>query len=345
MSDADDTRAVRSYWIEIVLLAVVAAVSYLVIPLIGLLLFLAPLQALLVRRGITAFGYGAALFGIAVVSFRLLTGWAGVPDQLASGLMRGEVLILILLVGGLYAVASLRFGRYRVLYRLLGATAAAGVITAPLIGGFLESAVAAAESFLLSWAQSTSASLGEELGDDALTGAHAMAEEFRAATPVVLRTYLVCYFGFLTFQWWVGTTIGARSARLPSPLRPITQFRAPDRLIWVLVASLAVAIMDSIGALDQTGLEPLAAAAWNAGLVAAFVFGIQGVAITRAFGVRYGRSGAATGLLIVVLVASLFSDLRLLLIIPAFGASEIWIPYRQRLQAGDSERDDDVERP
>lgn len=345
MSDADDTRAVRSYWIEIVLLAVVAAVSYLVIPLIGLLLFLAPLQALLVRRGITAFGYGAALFGIAVVSFRLLTGWAGVPDQLASGLMRGEVLILILLVGGLYAVASPRFGRYRVLYRLLGATAAAGVITAPLIGGFLESAAAAAESFLLSWAQSTSASLGEELGDDALTGAHAMAEAFRAATPGVLRTYLVCYFAFLTFQWWVGTTIGARSARLPSPLRPVTQFRAPDRLIWVLVASLAVVILDRAGALDQTGLELVAAAAWNAGLVAAFVFGIQGVAITRAFGARYGRSGAATGLLLLVLVAGLFSELWLLLIISAFGASEIWIPYRQRLQAGDSERDDDVERP
>ena len=345
MSDADDARAVRSYWIEIVLLAVIAAISYLVIPLIGPLFCLVPLQALLVRRGVTAFGYGAALFGIAAVSFRLLTGWAGVPEQVAAGLMRGEAVVLILLIGGLYAVASPRFGRYRVLYRLLGATAAAGVITGPLIGGFLQNASAAAESFLMSWAQTTSASLGEELGDDALTGARAMADAFRAATPGVLRVYLVCYFGFLTFQWWVGTAIGARSARLPSPLRPVTQFRAPDQLVWMLVASLAVVVLDLAGALDRTGLEPLAAVAWNAGLVAAFVFGMQGVAVVRAFGAWYRRTGAATGLLILLVAVGLFAETWLLLIIPAFGASEIWIPYRQRLQAGESERDDDIERP
>ncbi len=346
MSDADDARAVRSYWIEVVLLAVVASISYLVIPLIGPLFCLVPLQALLVRRGNAAFGYGAALFGIAAVSFRLLTGWAGLPDQIASGLMRAEVVALILLVGGLYAIASPRLGRYRALYRLIGATAAAGVVTAPLIGGFLETAGIAAESFLMNWAQSTSASLGEELAADALTGARTMAAAFRETTPGILRSYLLIYFAFLTAQWWIGTTIGARSARMPTPLRPITQFRAPDRLIWMLVASLAVVVLDRTGALNQTGLEMLAAVAWNAGLVAACVFGIQGIAIIRAFGARYGHSGTTTGLVIgVLLIIGLFATSWLLLIISAFGASEIWIPYRQRLQAGDSERDDDLYRP
>lgn len=342
MSDADDTRAVRSYWIEVVLLAVVSSISYLVIPLIGPLFCLVPLQALLVRRGIAAFGYGAALFGIAAVSFRLLTGWAGLPDQIASGLMRAEFVILVLLVGGLYALASPRLGGYRVLYRLLGATAAAGVITAPLIGGFLQTAGAAAESFLMTWAQSTAASIGDEMAADALTGAQNMAAAFRDTAPGIKRSYLLVYFAFLTAQWWIGTTIGARSARMPTPLRPITQFRAPDRLIWMLVAGLAVVFLDRTGALDRTGLELLAAVAWNAGLVAAFVFGIQGIAIIRTFGARYGHSGATTGLVIGVLLAiGLFATSWLLLIISAFGASEIWIPYRQRLQEGGSERDDD----
>lgn len=347
MSDADDARAVRSYWIEVVLLAVVATISYLVIPLIGPLFCLVPLQALLVRRGIAAFGYGAALFGIAAVSFRLLTGLAGLPDQIAAGLMRAEVVVLILLIGGLYAIASPRFGQYRVLYRLIGATAAAGVVTAPLMGGFLEIAGTAAESILLNWAQSTSASLGEELAADTVNGARAMAASFREMTPGILRSYLLIHFVFLTAQWWIGTSVGARSARMPSPLRPVTQFRAPDRLVWVLVGSLAVVALDQTGAFDGTGrLELFAAVAWNAGLVAAFVFGIQGIAIIRAFGARYGHSGTTTGLVIgVLLIIGVFALSWLLLIIAAFGASEIWVPYRQRLQAGGSDRDDDDERP
>ena len=60
MSEFDEARATRSYWIEVILLSVASAMGYLVIPLIGSLLFLVPLQVLLVRRGITAFGYGAA---------------------------------------------------------------------------------------------------------------------------------------------------------------------------------------------------------------------------------------------------------------------------------------------
>ena len=102
MSEVDETRAARSYWIEVILLAVAASVSYLVLPLLGPLLCLVPLQALLIRRGIAAFGYAAALFGIAAVSFRLLTGWGDLPEQIGDGLMRAEILVLILTVGGLY---------------------------------------------------------------------------------------------------------------------------------------------------------------------------------------------------------------------------------------------------
>jgi hypothetical protein len=346
MSEVDETRAARSYWIEVILLAVVASVSYLVLPLIGPLFCLVPLQALLVRRGITAFGYAAALFGIAAVSFRLLTGWGELPEQIAGGLMRAEVLVLILAVGGLYVLASPRFTRYRILYRLLGATVAAGVATAPLMAGFLETASQAAESFLMTWARSASTSLGDELATDAVTAARNMAESFREATPGLLRSYLLIYCVFLTSQWWIGTAVGARSARMPSPLRRVTEFHAPDHLVWVLVGGLAVVALDQTGALERAGLELLAAIGWNAVLVMAFVFGIQGVAIMRVFAGRYGQSGRTISLLIgVMLIIGLFALPWLLLIISAFGASEIWVHYRQRLQAGGSERDDDADRP
>lgn len=346
MSEVDETRAARSYWIEVILLAVAASVSYLVLPLFGPLLCLVPLQALLVRRGITAFGYAAALFGIAAVSFRLLTGWGDLPDQIADGLMRAEILVLILTVGGLYVLASARFSQYRVLYRLLGATVAAGVATMPLMAGFLETASLAAESFLMNWANSASMSLGDELATDAIAAARSMADTFREAAPGILRSYLLIYFVFLTSQWWIGTAVGARSARMPSPLRPVTEFHAPDHLVWVLVGGLAVVAIDQTGALGNAGLELLAAIGWNAVLVMAFVFGIQGIAIMRVFAGRYGQSGTTTSLLIgVMLIIGLFALPWLLLIISAFGASEIWVHYRQRLQAGGSDSEDDTDRP
>lgn len=346
MSEVDETRSARSYWIEVTLLAVTASVSYLVLPLFGPLFCLVPLQALLVRRGITAFGYAAALFGIAAVSFRVLTGWGELPEQIAAGLMRAEVLVLILAVGGLYVLASPRFRQYRVLYRLIGATVAAGVATMPLMAGFLETASQAAESFLMNWAYSASSSLGEEIGTDAVTAARNMADSFREATPGMLRSYLLIYFVFLTSQWWIGTAVGSRSARMPSPLRPVTKFHAPDHLVWVLAGGLAVVALDQTGALGQAGLELLAAIGWNALLVMAFLFGIQGVAIMRAFASRYGQSGTTTSLLIgVMLIIGLFAMPWLLLIVSAFGASEIWVHYRQRLQARGSEPEDDADRP
>lgn len=346
MSEVDDARVARSYWIEVILIAVASAVSYLVIPLIGPLFCLVPLQVLLMRRGIAAFGYATALFGIAAVSFRLLTGWGELPEQIASSLMRAEILVLILSVGGLYVLASPRFGQYRVLYRLIGATVAAGVATMPLMGGFLETASQAAESFLMNWANTAPASLRDELATDAVPVARNMAETFRAAAPGMLRSYLLIYFVFLTSQWWIGTAVGARSARMPSPLRPVTQFQAPDRLVWVLVGGLALVAVDQTGALDQSGLELLAAIGWNAVLVTAFVFGIQGIAIIRTFAARHGQSGRTTGLLIgVMLIIGLFALQWLLLIISAFGASEIWVHYRQRLQAGGSDREDNADRP
>ena len=347
MSEVDEARAARSYWIEVILLAVAAAVSYLVVPLVGPLLFLVPLQALLVRRGITAFGYGVAMFGIAAVSFRLLSGWGfELSDQIAGGLLRAELLVLVLLVGGLYVLASGRFRQYRVLYRLLGATVAAGVATLPLMSAFLETASRAAESFLMNWAQSASVPMGDELAADAVVGARTMADSFRAATPGILRSYLLLYFVFLSAQWWIGTTVGARSARMPSPLRPVVQFHAPEQLIWVLLGGLGIIALDQIDVLDQAGLELLAALGWNAVLVVAFVFGIQGISVMRVFAARQRLTGMTTGLLIgIMLIIGLFAIPWLLLIISAFGVSEIWVHYRQRLQAGGSERDDDADRP
>lgn len=344
MSEFDEARTSRSYWIEVILLSVGSAMGYLV-PLIGPLLFLVPLQVLLVRRGITAFGYGAALFGLAAVSFRLLSGWGfELSDKISSSLMRAEILQLSLLVVGLYVLASERFRRYRVIYRLIGATFAVGIITAPLMDSFMETFSQAAESLLVNFALSESTSMVDGVFAEPMVGAQAVASWTTALTSGVLRSYLLIYFVFLASQWWIGTAVGARSARMPSPLQPLTRFHAPEQLVWVLAGGLIIIALDMTKMLDQMGLEILAAFGWNAALVIAFVFGVQGVSIIRMLADRQGLSKMTSGLLIgVILIIGLFAMTWLLFIICALGVSEIWVHYRRRLSAGGSEPEDDVE--
>jgi hypothetical protein len=337
MSEVDKERAARSYWIEVILLAVAAAVSYLVIPLFGQLFFLVPLQALLVRQGIKAFGYGAALFAIAAISFRLMNGWAfELPSQFTGDLLRAEIVELTLLIGGLYVIGSERFRQYRILYRLLGCTVAAGIATAPLMGAFLETFNEIIKWFFTNISESATIALGDQGALD--------LDAISLVKPIILKSYLFAYFVFLTSQWWIGTKAAARSMKMRPPIGPLTRFHAPDQLIWVLVIGLTLILIDSSKLLDETGLNFLAAAGWNAVLIIAFVFGLQGISIMRVFAARRGFSSVTTGLLIGTMLFISFLQMQwLLLMISALGVSEIWVHYRQRLLTNKPENSDNVE--
>ena len=337
MSEIDRERAARSYWVEVILLAVAAAVSYLVVPLFGQLFFLVPLQALLVRQGIKAFGYGAALFAIAAISFRLVNGWTfELPAQFTGDLLRAEIVELSLFIGGLYVLASERFRQYRMLYRLIGCTIAAGIVTAPLMGAFLDTFSQIVKWFFTNMSQEAAAALGDQGTLD--------LDTIELFNPLILKSYLFAYFAFLASQWWIGTIAGARSMRMRPPIGPLTRFHAPEQLIWVLVISLVLILLDRSEILDKTGLNFLAAAGWNAALITAFVFGVQGISIMRAFAARRGFSRVTTGLLIGTMLFIGFLQMQwLLLMISALGVSEIWVHYRQRLLTNRPENSDNVE--
>ena len=214
------------------------------------------------------------------------------------------------------------------------------------MASFLETAGQAAESLLMNWAASSPNPLGDGQPLDSITIAQTTADAFRNATPAVLRSYLLIYFVFLTSQWWIGSALGARTARLPSPLRPVANFRVPDRLIWVLLTGLALVALDQTGVLDQPGPDVLAAIGGNGVLIVAFLFGLQGIGIVSVFAGRHGRSSRTTNMMIgVILVIGLFALPWLLLIISAFGASEIWVHYRQRLQSGGLDSGENADRP
>ena len=132
--------------------------------------------------------------------------------------------------------------------------------------------------------------------------------------------------------------------KMRAPIGPLTRFHAPDQLIWVLVIGLTLILIDSSKLLDETGLNFLAAAGWNAVLIIAFVFGLQGISIMRVFAARRGFSSVTTGLLIGTMLFISFLQMQwLLLMISALGVSEIWVHYRQRLLTNKPENSDNVE--
>jgi hypothetical protein len=301
---------------------------------VGLPFFLVPLQVLRVRKGGKAFLLGSCVSLLATLGVRLaLSGQALGPAGVSFLLL--ELALLLSLLGGLAWIQlpelSGRPGRLpggRVA-RLLTAAAAAGLASIPLIL-YLRNSEAFNEA-LRDVFTSLSGVLNQMLGQglDLRPGEQLFKpEQLQAMTGEILfRSYLADFFLLLTFSWWAGSLIGARSAGRKSSVTRLQDFRLPDGYVWPLIGSLALLLLGLLVPMGGVGI-----AAWNLALIMLFLYGLVGLGILRFLLRRAGapaglRVGVALALGILALIPRI--NLALAILIPGLGVSETWIKYRR----------------
>ncbi len=297
-------------------------------------LFLVPLQIVRMRKGGNAFLLASAVALLATFGVRLaLSGRTLGPASRPFLLL--ELVMLLCLVGGLAWIqlpelsgrpARLPGGRAA---RLLMAAAAAGLVSVPLILYLQASEAfgAAVRQIFATLAgmlnQVTAQGLDLKPGEQLIK-----PEQLQAMVgAMLLRSYLADYVLLLAFSWWAGSLIGARSARRPSGVTRLQDFRLPEGYVWPLIGSLALV---GLGQLVPTGAVDFAA--WNLALIMLFLYGLVGLGILRFLLARAGTPGGLWVGLVLMLVILAFIprvNLAMAILIPGLGVSETWIKYRR----------------
>lgn len=330
--------------IEILIFAAVSTLLYRLG--MGPILFLVPLQVLYTRRGKKSFGWAAALTLVLIIVIgaalarRWSTGEALTSATVISLQMPSlvfELTVGALMIGGLALIQlpemtpQLRLPRYPRVTRLVLATAITGILSVPTILYLTgnEAFFTNIEEFFTVLAESTNSAIIGTQSEALPIAAQPIQTEslLRFIGMVLRRTYLFYYFLILTFGWWLGTIIGARSMGRHPGLTRVADFKLPDRYVWPLIASLALVVLNLI-----VPLEPLEVLAWNALLIFAFLYGISGLGIIRfllsKLKVRPGiRWLVIIGIIILAMTPRI--GIAVLILIPGLGVSEVWLKYRR----------------
>jgi hypothetical protein len=315
-------------WAEILGFAVIAIILYIT----GFLTFLfaVPLQMLMIKRGYRAYLMSSFAVLVAVIISALVNTRLMENEELKQMLIFIELLFPVMLMAGIFAMNLESPYHLRKLYLLLGVTGAVGLVSIPIIYWLLQS-----EVFMTAMRDQVEYILSALYGspEAAETGMNggmlgrifnpeAMMETLK---EVVLRNYLFSFFLLLTLNWRVGYGLGLRSRG--ERAAGLKNFFLPDKMVWILLLAWAGILGDIF-----FGVGPLGYFVWNVGLIFLFLYGLQGMGIVQHVLSRGDMTRGLQLFIIVMIIVVLFIPfLNILLIIgiPIFGISEIWIKYRQ----------------
>ena len=315
-------------WIETVALGLVAA--FLFQSGLLLLLFLVPLQFLWVKRGPNSFFVAAGVTVAGVLGTKIVQAARLTAEQVDYVLLFADMLLPVALVAGLYIMNFARpIAGYKLgsLYRLLVATAAGFIVTAPLV-------------FYMSRLDVVSTAVGEQLQmlDTMLGGAGTgsaanesvfATEEARGfltqlAVDVFYGTYVSGIAMVVALDWYVGHRIARKYSERTPEARSI---RVPAGLVWPFVVGLGLSALTLV-----VELGFLKYVIWNATIVLGLIYAVQGWAIARHLLARFNVSRGLQFVLVVVAVMVLFVpgvNLLIVLGLPGLGLSETWIRYNR----------------
>jgi hypothetical protein len=313
----------------------------------GPLLFLVPLQVLYIRRGKRSFGLAAilSLILILAVGFLLTRRWstgAASPSAATLALQMPstvfELTVLVLLTGGLALIQlpemnpDLGLPRYPRVTRLALATGIAALLSVPTILYLAgnEDFTNSIHEFITTLVQATNNAITNAQTETLPgTGRPIQAGELLRFLNILLRrTYLFYYFLILTFSWWLGTIIGARSIGKHPGLTRIVDFKLPDRFVWPLIASLALVVLNLF-----VPAEPLEILGWNGLLIFVFLYGVSGLVIIRFLLKKLNVRPGVRWLLIIGIVILAMTPrigIAVLILVPGLGVSEVWLKYRRQ---------------
>ncbi len=288
--------------------------------------FLVPIQIVRVRHGFR-YGIAAGLAGLAtVVSFKLYQ--AARLDLFATypTLLMADLVVPVLLIGGLLLIDAEGVPLSRRLYKFLAAVGITGLLGLPF---FLNPRTGDLLRSLVELHLSAAGIIAE---GDALLAAQ-LDLILDRVTDVVRNTFLLGYCAVLASNWYMGTVLGMRTLGRPEGFPELRRFFLPVSLVWYLVGALAVALMARI-----LEAESIGHIAWNVVSVVAFLYALQGVGILWYLMARAGsppmlRMMVPAMLAILVFVPGL--NLVVLFGLPGLGVSETWIQYKRGLEQED----------
>lgn len=338
--------------IEILIFAAVSTLLYRLG--MGPILFLIPLQVLYVRRGKKSFGWAALLTLGLILAVGLLLARRLPMSGLSAAAMSGgapagfglsqaapflflDMAVAVLLIGGLVLVQlpelspELQLPRLPRVTRHMIATGIAGVLFIPVILYLRSNEIftEGVREFVGAWFEGMNRAIGASAPEGLQPGVQPIqtAALLEIINTVLLRSFLFSYFLMLSFSWWLGTIIGARSMGKHPGLTKIADFKLPDRYVWPLIASLALVVLNLF-----VPAEPLAIPAWNALLILVFLYGVSGLGIIR-FLLRKLKVRPGVRWLLIVAIVILAMTPRIgivvLILVPGLGVSEVWLKYRR----------------
>jgi hypothetical protein len=223
-------------------------------------------------------------------------------------------------------------------YRLLIATAAAGLLSIPLIAYF------SSNEELQQVIQYQFEVLADLLSQGTLEGettetVPATAEELmNYIKNIFLSSYLFSYALMLAASWAAGKYIGMRSKGWTGRLGLIRNFSLKDTFIWPLLVSWSIVLISRF-----TDLGFLQYIAFNSGFIFLFFFGIQGLAVAGVLMDRYQISrGLRIGLAVLMIIMLFLPGVNWVVLIglPGVGVSEIWVKYRRNEGEVDKDESD-----
>ncbi|MFP4431416.1 MAG: DUF2232 domain-containing protein [Spirochaetaceae bacterium] len=285
--------------------------------------FLVPVQIVRVRHG-QSFGVISGAAALAAVSaFKLYQAVRLDLFETHPSLLFADVVVPVLLIGGLLLIDTDAIPLKRRLHRFFLAVGITGLLGLPF---FLRPQTGDVLRNLVELQLRAAGVLAE---GDALMSAQ-LDVVLERVTDVVRNTFLLGYCAVLTSNWYMGTVIGMRTLGRREGFPELQRFFLPADMVWYLVGSLAVALMARL-----FGTETVGHVAWNVVSVIAFLYALQGVGILWYL---MERSGAPPSVRLIVppaLAILLFVpglNYIVLLGLPGLGVSETWIHYKRGLE-------------
>jgi hypothetical protein len=316
-----DIQRWRAEWGD---LLVTSIISFILYQFNMLVLFCIPLQILFLRKGEKQLLYGSA----SVIATIIVVGvirTASIDDALLKrSILLMDIALPAFILAGFIAVDLPWKIDIRTLFKVLIVVLAAGLVSIPAI--YLISRNNGFTDFLRSQVESIAGLL--QIGIEE-TDPNAIAVDIDALVAnvidILLKNYLFVYFLTVAGSVWIGRAIAARFSRTITG--GFRSFHIPDRIIWPLLASWALVLVDYL-----VGIGSIAYAVWNIGLILLFVYGMQGIGIIQTFldrrnVSRYFRILLAAGMIMFVFWPGI--NLVILIGLPVLGVTEMWIHFRK----------------
>ena len=307
----------KKEWHEFAGAVLAAVLIYRISPVF--FLFMMPLVWVFFNRGETWFVYTGALSiaGIFLLSIVLIKG---VPGNVKMLLIVLEMSLPTAVFLGVWVLLH-DFHMPKINASLIGITGI-GILSIPLII-VLHQSVVLQDFFKTQLHDILSGAFGGELLSE-----YGLSQKglYDFAIDMLGKNYLASLYMIITASYYLSVKLYKRIKR--RELVTLRSFTFDDRFIWFFIIGWFGAILSSY---KEIGVASYLF--WNTAMLFLYLYGIRGIAIIEDLYEKYSVSkGARLAITIGCIIGLLTPGLNMLIAfgVPVFGASEIWIHYRER---------------